>query len=150
VKTIDAGTLAEENVFVSFLLISLSTASVLDFAPCFFTFVVDCDLLTAASLPAAALSSDLVKLGFALSALSDLTRVLDSLLTVSVVDSARLESLGEDAAAAAAAGLTVSLSADDGLLAVTARLLLVTPSECTGTLATVVDVNEDRLRPVVV
>ena len=83
-------TLADVGVFVSFLFTSLSAMSVLGFA-CVFTFVADFDLLTDDSVEVTGCSpddDDVFKLDFALSALRDLTRVRDSLLTVSAVESA--------------------------------------------------------------
>jgi len=91
-NNIHHGTLTDVGAFVSFLLTSLSAAaSVVDFA-CFFTFVVDFDLLTAGCfLTSSGCSADAVlKLGglVALSALTDFTRVLDILLTGADVDAA--------------------------------------------------------------
>ena len=124
-------TLADVNVFASFLRTSFSATSVFNFAG-FLTFVVDCDLLTVGSVEVGRCSFvTTFNVGFALSALRDLTRVLDSLLTLTAVDSARLESLVVDA---------------DWLLLV---IVLASLSPDTGTLDAL-DVNDDRLRPVLV
>jgi len=78
--------LADDDVFASFLTTSFSALSVFDFAG-FLTFVVDSDLLTDGSVEIGRRSFvDAFKAGFALSALRDLTSVLDSLLTVTAVD----------------------------------------------------------------
>ena len=119
---------------MSFLLTSLSALSVLD-AACFFTFVDDRDVLIAASRPAclcSSVTSEVFTLDLALSALIDFTRVLDSLAAVGV---------------AVASDLTTSVGVADGLLPVTARLLADADA---GTVATLLDVSEERLRPVLV
>ena len=128
-------TLAGIDVFASFLTTSFSTASVVNFAG-FFTFVVDCDLLTEGSLEVGRRSFVATfNIGFALSALSDFTRVLDNLLTAPLVDDCMwVVSLIMDDAA-------------DGLLLV---IVLAGLSADTGTLDALADVNDDRLRPVLV
>jgi len=112
-------------VFVSFLASSFS--SVIDFA-CFLTFIADCDLLTDGSVDVGRRSP--VAAGFALSALSDLTRVRDSLLTAAV---ARLGSL------------VVPDVADGVLVVIKVRVDL---SADAGTAD--VAVSDERLRPVLV